>query len=331
MVAVSVLLILVSCCSPLLISAVDYKDADTTISLPFPNPNSFGSYSSAVVVYTPETTQGPLFEMFVTHIVPYGGYDINSIRTKFRFHSADGNNADQLLIDFALLTSMAGTGDKYEVYIYRYAWYATQNAHYTYSLLDSRTLSDGIKSYSNLTQTRKQYAQNYINFYGNCIYSFNGFSKSYLGCKYNYVFGNEINPEDIETIVDYLGKSTVFESGIYFYTQQILSELRSINDDEFTTAEDTTNGVVNDYDNAEKEVIGDSFDNLDKAADALPDLNSFNSGNQRNAFAFISSNIEFFSGMNGSGSVSKIATVMFVILGLGLASFIVGLTNRRKE
>ena len=34
--------------------------------------------------------------------------------------------------------------------------------------------------------------------------------------------------------------------------------------------------------------------------------------------------------MNGQGSVAKIATVLFVILGLGLTSFIIGLSNRKK-
>ena len=85
---------------------------------------------------------------------------------------------------------------------------------------------------------------------------------------------------------------------------------------------------MSDYENAEGALMDNNISALNNMQ--LPDLNSFNSGNQGNAFQFISSNIEFFSGMNGSGSIAKVGSVLLVVLGLGLTSFIIGLSNRRK-
>lgn len=120
-------------------------------------------------------------------------------------------------------------------------------------------------------------------------------------------------------IIDTYGQS------ITLYLDQILDQLK---DDSYTPDDTTTNVAINEYHSAEGALMDDNIQQLNNFD--MPDLNSFNSGSQKNAFAFISNNIEFFSGMNGTGSVSKIATVLLVILGLGLASFIIGMTNRRK-
>lgn len=116
-----------------------------------------------------------------------------------------------------------------------------------------------------------------------------------------------------------------YGSSITFYLDSILNQL---NDNSYSPQETTTNAAISDYNSAEGALMDNNIDTLN--ALPMPDLNSFNSGSQKNAFAFISNNIEFFSGMNGSGSVAKIASVLLVILGLGLVSFIIGLTNRRK-
>lgn len=115
-------------------------------------------------------------------------------------------------------------------------------------------------------------------------------------------------------------------TSVTFYLNEILNQLK--NGDSYSPNETTTNQEMSDYEQAEGALMDNNIENLNNFE--MPDLGSFNSGSQNNAFKFISSNIEFFSGMNGQGSVSKIATVLFVILGLGLTSFIIGLSNRKK-
>lgn len=113
---------------------------------------------------------------------------------------------------------------------------------------------------------------------------------------------------------------------IIFFEQKILDKLNEGNN--YTPEQTTTNKDMSDYENAEGALMDNNISALNNMQ--LPDLNSFNSGNQGNAFQFISSNIEFFSGMNGSGSIAKVGSVLLVVLGLGLTSFIIGLSNRRK-
>ncbi|MGN0468587.1 MAG: hypothetical protein ACI4GY_07695 [Acutalibacteraceae bacterium] len=135
----------------------------------------------------------------------------------------------------------------------------------------------------------------------------------------SYLGSIDARLEEANTYIDLYG------NGITFYLSKILEQLQ---DDSYTPEETTTNEALNNYNSAEGALMDDNINQLNNFE--MPDLDSFNSGSQKNAFAFISNNIEFFSGMNGSGSVSKIATVLLVILGLGLASFIIGMTNRRK-
>ena len=125
--------------------------------------------------------------------------------------------------------------------------------------------------------------------------------------------------EEANQYIDYYG------NGITFYLNEILEQLQ---DKSYSPEETTTNEAISNYNSAEGALMDDNINQLNNFE--MPDINSFNSGSQKNAFAFISNNIEFFSGMTGSGSVSKISTVLLVILGLGLASFIIGMTNRRK-
>lgn len=113
---------------------------------------------------------------------------------------------------------------------------------------------------------------------------------------------------------------------MFFYLDEILNKLD--NGSDYAPEQTTSNAEMSNYEQAEGALMDNNIENLNNLD--MPNLGSFNSGSQNNAFQFISSNIEFFSGMNGQGSVAKIATVLFVILGLGLTSFIIGLSNRKK-
>lgn len=304
------------------------SDTDiSTVRLPFPSPSSFGEDSASIVLYNSASKR---YEFYVVKIVPYAGYDVKSFLIQFNMTNGSGSDFGTLNINIIPRNSYAGSGSWCQYFVYRFVYYPFAHSEsYTFNLSTSGTLSDTNNS-QNVT-VNGTYSSGSIVFYGDCTFRFTGLSESYVRGSVDYVFGSELNYNDISKIITALNQQVILGTTINFYTKEILDQLKSINDNDFTTVPDTTNAVVNDYNNAEEAVIGDSFDKLDEAGNALPDLNSFNSGNQKNAFSFISSNIEFFSGMNGNGSVSKIATVMFVILGLGLASFIIGLTNRRKE
>lgn len=315
-----------------------------TIHLPFPAPSSFGSNSFACVTYNAGNAR---YEYVVIVYSATKNTNINAFSCEFKCSDEPatgyasnvycGKIVASLRFGSPHLESVSGDNIFGTASVYRMWWYPSVDTHYNFSKVN---FTNGyILQYSSNPLSYTFTFDSNSAFLMNCTQVYNGATFTPIGTSnvnVNYIFtgGSEMGEvlsklQDINSSTQNGFQNVINQNKeIIFYTSEILNELKGGED--FTTAEDTTNQVVNDYDNAEQEVIGDSFDKLDQAGDALPDLNNFNSGNQKNAFQFISSNIEFFSGMNGTGSVSKIATVMFVILGLGLASFIIGLTNRRK-
>lgn len=155
----------------------------------------------------------------------------------------------------------------------------------------------------------------------NSISTDNSFKTSHRN--YVYVFqgsdGQGVMINQLNSIIGY-------NQQVVFYLDEILNKLNDGGD--YSPDQTTSNADMSNYEQAEGALMDNNIDNLNNLE--MPNLDTFNSGSQNNAFKFISSNIEFFSGMNGQGSVSKIATVLFVILGLGLTSFIIGLSNRKK-
>lgn len=325
------------------------------ISLPFPSPDSFGSNSRSYVLYNMDDNR---YEYIVVILTSHSFSNSDSVDVSlFCSDAPDGYSKDyyfgssRVIIEPNYFFGDLETDDfaGYEnvsVEVYRFWWYPGNN-FFRVVKLNTYGTKDNVLSttcfypyglYSRVPDsTGKAFPFSGLAFY-NGANVHTTYNNANIGLERNvtYRFADDSGLGDVMSRLGdiHYGMTTGFQwlinqnKEIIWYLDEILNSLNG--GDDYSPEPTTENQVMNDYNNAEEAVIGDSFDNLDKAADALPDLASFNSGNQRNAFIFLSQNIEFFSGMNGSGSIYKFATVMLVILGLGLASFIIGLTNRRK-
>lgn len=135
------------------------------------------------------------------------------------------------------------------------------------------------------------------------------------------------------------------QGDITFYSNEIISRL-----DKLLSLEGyseplptTTNSVANDYENAENALGNGAFNTLDNFE--VPDFNSnsssFGSGFV-NAVSFLSSNMEFLTGNKVSSyntdtdntldnSIRKISTLIFVILTIGLVSFVLNLVSSKGD
>lgn len=327
-------------------SSINFKG--DVIELPFPSPSSFGESSRSFVFYN-EFKQR--FDMFVLvfsvsssvspssvsfsvtpsappegHSSPsyYGGFT-------FRIHFNEDDTYQNV-----------GNPGYVNFNLYRYWWYTSQT---TFSLQRINTSSNSLSSSSSTVVFNFNDVSG--SYYPSASFGFyNGTSISKSGnisqnISYNYSFSGDGSISQILTsLVDVNSNlsnihndlnsnlSDLISQGnsIIFYELEILNQLKDGSD--YTPSETTTNQDMSDYDNAEGALMDSNIDALNSME--LPNLNNFNSGNQGNAFQFISSNIEFFSGMNGNGSIAKVGSVLLVVLGLGLTSFIIGLSNRKK-
>lgn len=317
------------------------------IELPFPSPDSFGSASRSIVVYNEYARR---FEYFVALVVPSAGCSADCVKFSLVPKSAPDGYSDSdyiggfsLQFVFQVTNSIVdGTIDpKASIFLYRYWWYTSQNSYSLSRLpLPSNSVSEtSTVSYSFNGGNGERYPRVSISCYNGAYVNQSGSIYAWRNTNYSFLGDSGISSiinrlDNIDSSINSYSSSfdTLLEQNqtIVFYVQEILNELKA--NEDFNTEPETTNQIINDYEQAEGELLDNGFSNIDSAASALPDLNNFNSGNQSNAFKFISSNIEFFGGLSPSlGSLSKIGTVMMVVLGLGLASFIIGLTNRRKE
>lgn len=127
---------------------------------------------------------------------------------------------------------------------------------------------------------------------------------------------------------------------IRLYTNQILELLQ----DEFgafgelTTEASTTNSDVSEFQQEEESLMNDNFSAANSVLTNATEADYFNKGSRANAMKFLSAQIEYFSGNDTTADYSrapnamkKISAAIALILGLGLASFVIGLVNRRKS
>ena len=132
---------------------------------------------------------------------------------------------------------------------------------------------------------------------------------------------------------------------IEIYTQEISSkldkllELQGYSDPSPTT----TNSVANDYESAENALGDSAFNTLDNFE--VPDFSSNSSSlgsGFLNAVQFLSSNMEFLSGNKSSSynttsdntlddTMSKMSTLIFVVLTIGLVSFVLNLVSSKGD
>lgn len=135
------------------------------------------------------------------------------------------------------------------------------------------------------------------------------------------------------------------QGDITFYSNEIISrldkllELEGYSDPPPTT----TNSVANDYESAENALGDSAFNTLDNFQ--VPDFNSNSSSlgsGFLNAVQFLSSNMEFLSGNNSSSyntssdntlddTMSKMSTLIFVVLTIGLVSFVLNLVSSKGD
>lgn len=334
-------------------SSVNFKG--DVIELPFPSPSSFGESSRSFVFYN-EFKQR--FDMYVLMISPSPECNSNSVRFQVKPSKTlpEGYTSPKYYGGFSFNMVMQPSENlelkpTARLKLYRMWWYPTNTK---YSLQQIKVPNSIISPTVTTSYTVNDSAGSY---YPSA--SFGCYNGTYIDLSgtisttisYNYTFAGDGSISQILKVLDDIDTTLQTTNGelnsilnqsrdintnlatlislgnsIQFYCSEILAKLNEGSD--YTPEQTTTNKDMNDYENAEVALMDNNISALNNMQ--LPDLNSFNSGDQGNAFQFISSNIEFFSGMNGSGSIAKVGSVLLVVLGLGLTSFIIGLSNRRK-
>lgn len=334
-------------------SSMNFKG--DVIELPFPSPSSYGESSRSFVFYNELKKR---FDMYVLMISPSPECNSNSVRFQVKPSKTlpDGYTSPNYYGGFTFNMIMQPSENvelkpTARLKLYRMWWYPTNTKYSLQQIkVPNSTISPTVTtSYTVNDSAGSVYPSASFGCYNGTYIDLSGTISTNIS--YNYTFSGDgsisqilKSLDDIDTTLQttngelnsILNQSrdintnlaSLISAGntIIFYEQEILNQLKSGSD--YTPEESTTNKDMNDYENAEGALMDNNINALNNMQ--LPDLNSFNSGNQGNAFQFISSNIEFFSGMNGSGSISKVGSVLLVVLGLGLTSFIIGLSNRRK-
>ena len=341
---------------------VDSASNNTVISLPFPSPYSFGDCAQSLIVYNSSLNRYSMF------LLTYNLGELMSDPSCVQLSASLNVNSDKSMfnnITFKVRASgqyssisSPNTTDRVVVasnlHLLRFNFYVGRTSYSVseckltdsapfggYLWANQSTSNVFTYSYGDIDTTEYHFVTNYTVGYNgtwwsprvNSLVSYS-FSSTDGGAILQFLDGIDTNvnliSNDVSDVNDKLSGTnswlSMINGNIVFYCQEILDKLNDGND--YIPEETTSNADMSNYEQAEGALMDDNIDKLNNIE--MPDLNTFNSGSQNNAFKFISSNIEFFSGMNGTGSVSKIATVLVVILGLGLASFIIGLSNRKK-
>lgn len=338
----------------------------TTIALPFPSPVSFGSTSKACIVYNSDANRYTMFLLTYTPGPLVGNSNCVSMNVRLFYDDSKTNwNRAYIKIEADPYAQVSAKPDvdptittiASDVHLYSYMWVAGSSSYSVaerslkresgmgspgYILFDPvEHLSDTWSYTAGKTTSPYNNPLNYVRVYNgasvstvvksNIFYSFSS-TDGYQSLAVLRGIDSNVNQieSNVSDISDKLSASNnhlaTINNSVVFYCQEILDKLNDGND--YVPEQTTSNADISNYENAEGALMDNNIENLNNFE--MPDLVTFNSGSQNNAFKFISSNIEFFSGMNGQGSVAKIATVLFVILGLGLTSFIIGLSNRKK-
>ena len=318
-------------------NAVSVSDdtSSVVVSLPFPSPESFGENSQSIVLYN-SAKQRYTYFVLTYDMSPLA----NSCSVDFDVSLNCGNNDMNATFNYVTFrvrpvipysSTQSTSNDIINVascQLYQFNWVVgTSN----YSVAE-RTLDGPHSPYIAYKRSLQSPNPYYI-----LTYTFGSNSLDYeWSTKYTQTFnGTNVNvrvPSNISYSFASSDSGAIlsclnnFNGTVRFYLSEILSKLTS--DDGYTPEQSTTNSDMSDYDNAEGALMDNNIQALNDMA--LPDIDNFNSGKQGNAFQFISSNIEFFGGMNGSGSIAKVGTVLMLILALGLTSFVIGLSNRKK-
>lgn len=129
-------------------------------------------------------------------------------------------------------------------------------------------------------------------------------------------------------------------NSIKLYTKDILDILQEEYEgfNALTTEKQTTNADVSNYQKEEESLMNDNFSAVDNVMTNATEASYFNKGSRANAMKFLSAQIEYFSGNDitadysrAPNAMKKISAAVGLILGLGLASFAIGLVNRRKS
>lgn len=314
------------------VNVVDDSFQGKVVVLPFPSPSSFGNNSKSIVVYDDTSHRYYMYTLVFepTLAIPSDSVSFTLSPTSYVDDSKSSFNGFSLQVNLKLDQSVSETSvDTLSVYCRLYMFsFGYGNSTYSCTHLTLRGINDVASFLLAFNQTRlkfnyssssSSFPTSYVGFFNGSTYGNLDSYGSLFSTSVVYSFSSDANGFLLSQIAD------DFDTA-HFYLQQILDKLGD--NGGYSPSETTTNSDMSNYEQAEGALVDNNIDALNNME--LPNLSDFNSGNQGNAFQFISSNIEFFSGMNGTGSIAKVGSVLLVVLGLGLTSFIIGLSNRRK-
>lgn len=341
----------------------------TEYNSPFPHPSTFGNFYGACVFQSTDRTSGALLtEMDVLTFTPLNAdSDGSTFDTLFSFYLESNRIAMSILA--TVPKGVAGTITYYRLRYYQgsssysitcvasKSCSGTESSSYTVtpSLYDGSSDSRAINIKSVATFGPPAMVSTSITDYTqrNINYTFHGeVSTSFLEMLIDNVLitvGNKLDSTNskldsannkLDSANNKLESIKSNTNSIKLYTKDILDILQEEYEgfNSLTTEKQTTNADVSNYQKEEESLMNDNFSAVNGVMTNATEASYFNKGQRANAMKFLSAQIEFFSGNDVTADYSrapnamkKISAAIGLILGLGLASFAIGLVNRRKS
>lgn len=322
-------LVIILACSAAFLSSARVSEK----SIPFPNPMDYVGDFGCAIVYAYHTSGSSTINWRAIYVVP--SVSANNI-TEFVF-SGTKLNCNTTYVNVSSVVPAVGLN------VYKFN-YTAGNTSYSCSY------NGGIVEFGNefkVTNTLSTaWIFDFIQVYGNAEVVFNS-PYSQPTNSIVPVFNSDISYSDLTDLFDdvYSDLSTLHSdfntvnsklTSIDLYCSEILDELRG---EDYTEPPQTTeNHQMSDYEEAEKAISDDAFNNLDdfEFAGIGDSLDSFGSGFS-GALSFLSSNMEFFTGNQASSygsndddsAIRKISVVILIVLSLGLVSFVLNLVSSK--
>lgn len=336
-------------------------------NLPFPHPSTFGDHYAAVIFQSSNRSSGNLlYEMDVVVFEPENNESTDNVSQTFLFGYV--NNEINFSILCVAPAGVIGTFMHYRLRYYDGYSYYTVRGVKAESVSNGGSYSYSVSTYDGSDSSREINIKSVAIYGESTLYvddSIPDFDKRDI----NYSFHGEISTSYLQLLILSIN-NTIIDTGsaitseideanskldsansklesiksntnsIKLYTKDILDILQEEYEgfNALTTEKQTTNADVSNYQKEEESLMNDNFSAVDNVMTNATEASYFNKGSRANAMKFLSAQIEYFSGNDTTADYSrapnamkKISAAIALILGLGLASFAIGLVNRRKS
>lgn len=319
------------------------------VSLPFPSPDKFGA-NCPIITY--ERSDGQYYMIVLYRpadvfmdIYSDASYESLPVEYSWRYY----NNKIQIFVDTRTLSEASSSYALNLTPIIYY--YNPSNGYYNIQIGSNVIGSNHFVDILNVGSSRS--ISDVVSYHSNIFYDNDSGLRQHN--KY-YVFSGELNQPDlnsyllmidnslkvaIQSMQTWQNEQTSFLTSFMVEYLAMNDKLSSIDSnlqilvdsmtESHSSPQTTVNSAVSDYNSAESQVGSQHFNALDNFN--VPDFSSSLGEGVLSALSFLSVQLEDFTG-NGTGmtggSIKKIASVIFIVLMLGLVTLILAM-NRRTD